>query len=100
MTIKVFEAALGIADPWFVGSVNFDAAVKVLTVPIDFKLGSRFAISGHQGVHPVHDTVTNARTGVCANRGQFSHCSIAASSVWFAAWRDPCESNSHQRSIT
>jgi transposase len=58
MTVKVFEAALGIADPGFVGSVNFDVAAKVLTVPIDFKPGSRFAISGHQGVHPVQDTVT------------------------------------------
>lgn len=52
------EAALGIVDPGFVGSVNFDAAAKLLTVPIDFKPGSRLAISGHQGAHPAHDTVT------------------------------------------
>ena len=58
MTVKVFEAALGIADPWSVASVDFDEAAKVLTVLIDFKPGSRFAISGHAGVHPVHDTVT------------------------------------------
>ena len=58
MTTKVFEAALGIGVPWSVGSVDFDEAAKVLTVLIDFKSGSRFAISGHEGVHPVHDTVT------------------------------------------
>jgi transposase len=60
MTAKVFEAALGITDPWFVASVNFDEPVKVLTVLIDFKPGSRFAVSGREGVHPVHDTVTKS----------------------------------------
>ena len=35
-----------------------------------------------------------------SNQGQFSHCNITINGVWFAAWRDPCESNSHQRSIT
>ena len=58
MTAKVFEAALGIGVPWSVASVDFDEAAKVLTVLIDFKSGSRFAISGHEGLHPVHDTVT------------------------------------------
>ncbi|MGH6627955.1 MAG: helix-turn-helix domain-containing protein, partial [Burkholderiaceae bacterium] len=38
-------------------SVEFDEAAKVLTVLIDFKPGSRFAVSGHEGMHPVHDTV-------------------------------------------
>jgi len=60
MTAKVFEAALGIADPWFVASVDFDEAAKVLTVRLDFKPGSRFAVSGHEGVHPVHDTTTKS----------------------------------------
>jgi transposase len=60
MTAKVFEAALGITDPWFVASVNFDETVKVLTVLIDFRPGSRFAVSGREGVHPVHDTVTKS----------------------------------------
>jgi transposase len=41
-----------------VASVDFDETAKVLSVLIDFKPGSRFAISGHAGVHPVHDTVT------------------------------------------
>jgi transposase len=60
MTAKVFEAALGIADPWSVASVDFEESAKVLTVLIDFEPGSRFAISGHQGEHSVHDTVVKS----------------------------------------
>ena len=58
MTAKVFEAALGIAEPWVVAGVEFDEVAKTLTVVIDFKRGSRFEVSGHPGQHPVHDTVT------------------------------------------
>ncbi len=57
MTARLFEAALGIAKPRTVASVEFDESAKVLTVLIDFKPGSRFAVAGHQGTHPVHDTV-------------------------------------------
>lgn len=57
MTAKLFEAALGIADPWCVASVEFDEKAKTLTVLIDFKPGTRFAAPGHEGLHPVHDTV-------------------------------------------
>lgn len=55
---KLFEAALGIEAPWFVNAVRFDAAAKVLTIEIDFKSGSRFAVPDQDGQHPVHDTVT------------------------------------------
>jgi transposase len=58
MTAKLFESALGITDPWFVASVKFDETAKTLTVLIDFKVGSRFAVSGYEGSHGVHDTVT------------------------------------------
>jgi transposase len=47
MTAKLFEAALGITEPWAVDTVKFDEAAKVLTVVVDFKPGTRFAISGH-----------------------------------------------------
>jgi transposase len=57
MTAKLFEAALGIASPWAVKSVDFDEAGKILTVQVDFKPGTRFAVSGHAGTHPAHDTV-------------------------------------------
>ena len=57
MTAKLFEAALGISAPWAVGAVDFDEAAKLLTVPVDFEPGTRFKVSGHEGLHPVHDTV-------------------------------------------
>jgi hypothetical protein len=34
---KLFEAALGIARPWYVAGVEFDEAAKVLSVRIDFE---------------------------------------------------------------
>ena len=55
---KLFEAALGISAPWFVAGVRFDETSKVLTVGIDFAVGSRFGVDGVAGDHPVHDTVT------------------------------------------
>ena len=58
MTAEVFAAALGIESPWSVAQVDFDQARKLLTIQIDFKPGSRFAVAGIDGAHPVHDTVT------------------------------------------
>lgn len=58
MSAKMFEAALGIVAPWAVQGVKFDESAKTLTVVIDFLPGSRFAVAGYEGVHPVHDTVT------------------------------------------
>jgi len=58
MQNQLFEAALGISKPWYVRGVDFDAARKVLTIGIDFVGGSRFAASGVEGAHPVHDTQT------------------------------------------
>lgn len=55
---RLFEVALGIAAPWFVSGVRFDEAGKVLTVGVDFTAGTRFAIDGVAGEHPVHDTLT------------------------------------------
>jgi transposase len=56
MQNKLFETALGIAKPWHVGGVDFDAAEKTLTINVDFVAGTRFAAPGAAGVHPVHDT--------------------------------------------
>ncbi len=39
-------------------SVEFDESAKRLKVLIDFKAGTRFAVSGYPGEHPVHDTVS------------------------------------------
>lgn len=58
MNDRLFETALGIAEPWHVASVDLDAPAKTLTIGIDFTAGSRFAVAGERGVHPVHDTVS------------------------------------------
>jgi transposase len=58
MQNQLFEAALGIAKPWYVRGVEFDAARKVLTIGIDFVAGSRFAAPDVDGLHRVHDTQT------------------------------------------
>ena len=51
MTAKLFEVALGIGQPWSVSTVEFDETAKVLTVLVDFKPGTRFAISGDRRAH-------------------------------------------------
>ena len=58
MTAKLFEAALGIASPWYINGVEFDVAKKTLAIAVDFIAGSRFAVPGVEGTHPAHDTVT------------------------------------------
>lgn len=57
---QLFESALGINAPWSVKSIEFDLPAKRLVVSIDFARGTRFALPGHDGVHPVHDTVTKS----------------------------------------
>jgi transposase len=56
MQNQLFEAALGIAKPWYVAGVAFDAAQKTLTISVDFVVGTRFPAPGVAGAHPVHDT--------------------------------------------
>ena len=56
MQNQIFEAALGIANPWYIKGVDFDAEQKSLSIHIDFVAGSRFAYPGVTGAHPVHDT--------------------------------------------
>ena len=58
MTAKLFEAALGIASPWYINGVEFDVAKKTLSIAVDFIAGSRFAVPDIEGTHPAHDTVT------------------------------------------
>ncbi|MHB9100405.1 MAG: hypothetical protein ACYC2E_02645 [Sulfuricella sp.] len=47
MQNQIFEAALGIAHPWYVQGVDFDAEQKSLSIHIDFIAGSRFAYPDH-----------------------------------------------------
>src|SRR6218665_79071 len=58
MTAKLFEAALGIAAPWSVSSVEFDEKLKALNLRIGFRAGSKFEGSGPAGAHGVHDPQT------------------------------------------
>lgn len=58
MTEKLFEAALGINAPWAITAADFDGQARTLTIRVDFKTGSRFAVPGMVGEHPVHDTLT------------------------------------------
>ena len=56
---KMFGAALGLAPPWQVTSVEFNELLGVLEIGLDFPRGSRFACA-HRGCGepacPVHDT--------------------------------------------
>jgi len=54
---RLFEAALGISAPWHVAGTDFDVAQRLLRIRVDFEAGSRFAVAGEAGMHPVHDTV-------------------------------------------
>lgn len=57
MTEKLFETALGMSAPWFVAGTDFNVEARTLTIRVDFAPGSRFAVPGMDGEHPVHDTV-------------------------------------------
>lgn len=57
MSKEIFEAALGVASPWFVADMDFDEGERKLTIQIDFERGSRFEVADVEGAHPVHDTV-------------------------------------------
>jgi transposase len=58
MSNELFAAALGVASPWHVRNVEFDAGKRLLTISIDFAKGSRFPCEAAEGLHPVHDTQT------------------------------------------
>ncbi len=58
VTEKIFETALGISSPCFIAGMNFDPNQRKLNIHVDFEVGSRFAVPGQAGMHPVHDTVT------------------------------------------
>jgi transposase len=58
---EIFSQALGIVDPWFIKSVNFDVEKKRLDINIDFKRGSTFSDSdedlGSLKEYKVYDTI-------------------------------------------
>ncbi len=55
--LEVFQAALGVTEPWRVTDAAFDPGQGRLDVHIDFPRGSRFACpEGDEPACPVHDT--------------------------------------------
>src|ERR1700709_1829650 len=56
MTNQLFESALGITAPWYVHSVDFDAAQRQLNIAVDFVAGTRFGYVGPAGKHPLPNT--------------------------------------------
>ncbi len=54
---QLFEAALGIALPWYVKGVEFAAEGRTLTIGIDFSADARFPAAGSDAALPVHDPV-------------------------------------------
>ncbi len=55
--LRLFQAALGLSEPWQVVGVEFDSAAKRLDLRVDFAKGARFACPecGREGC-PVHDS--------------------------------------------
>jgi transposase len=58
VTEKIFESALGVQSPWHIAGIEFEPNRRQLSIRVDFEVGSRFAVAGEAGEHPVHDTVT------------------------------------------
>ena len=58
---QLFKMALGIEDPWYVNSVDFDEKLEILTIKLDFKKGSKFFYedkeAGISGKFGAYDTV-------------------------------------------
>ena len=64
---QLFSTALGIVDPWYIKSVNFDSVNKKLDIEVDFKKGSKFKddssntntnpILADSKVYKVYDTI-------------------------------------------
>lgn len=55
---KIFEAALGVQSPWYIAGMQFDQQRRLLSIRVDFEVGTHFALPGIAGEHPVHDTVS------------------------------------------
>jgi len=56
MRKKMLDTLLGISDPWHARGLEVDMVRKLVEVRVDFTIGTRFPVSGADGIHPVHDT--------------------------------------------
>jgi len=56
---ELFTAAIGLQEPWYVGSIEFKVGEKRLDIHIDFRKGSKFSYEAEEDKnkqYPVHDT--------------------------------------------
>ena len=53
---EVFEQALGVEEPWYIESTDFDVLSKKLHIHINFIRGSYFSLEDSNEKYPVHDT--------------------------------------------
>jgi transposase len=75
---ELFKVALGLEEPWYIKTIDFNIEEKQLDLHIDFKIGRKFScpICGNSGCH-VHDTIE--RTWRHLNFFQFKtylHCRV------------------------
>ena len=57
--LSLFQAALGIQDPWYVDQATFDPEQGRLDIHLEFTRGARFACpEGDEDACPVHDTTS------------------------------------------
>ena len=57
---QLFSSALGIVDPWYIKSVNFNSVDKKLDIEVDFKRGSEFkddGVNGDSKAYKAYDTI-------------------------------------------
>jgi transposase len=55
---ELFKLALGLVEPWYVKSINFDVYGKRLDIEVDFHKGSKFKLDEEEEKsYKVHDTV-------------------------------------------
>jgi transposase len=65
---QLFSQALGIVDPWYIKSVNFNSASKKLDIEVDFKKGSVFKDdSPKDNKNSLENTSTSTRTNTNTN---------------------------------
>lgn len=57
MMEELFQQALGIESPWFIKSIEFEAANKRLDIHVDFKRGSTFSDGSEGAPCKAYDTV-------------------------------------------
>ncbi len=54
---NIFSKALGINQPWYIESIDFDEVNKRLDITLNFKRGTTFSQAGLPGEYKAYDTV-------------------------------------------